>query len=504
MNSTFLALHDNIVDAGIANTDNILASQLQAASDDFVSLAKITVEDDEDEESTKIAEMTANDCGGRPSQHGNKGWDPVPTRKPQSSQITPHVTLSDDNDVEEMISTHPYAYLDSDGWAGIQQDLMQFNVQVPETTMSVEQHYPQQTLSPALTKTSILEKPLSAPNNYGFYTYSFQETTFARRLHRMTLERAFRNLTNPDIDPDFIKRAFRFTFSFSNRKRMLVRFQALLKRKAGESLENWNVPFFHVGGAGTHYPRRDADGKPVYPPNMLAPEKAFGEQYGPRAWVEVETPREGSTHEILDSIGFGGQWFDSHDVEEYLKTKGIYLDGQSSFIEIDPTVIQLTLPSPRQSLSGSEETSMTNNSSPLRTPSPFGNGGLLEAQDMYAQPQPRFDDFNLFETSLMDSNTADGFDKSAADVYNKQIWPWTDAPVLPTDPSFSNSETQLPVLGQMSNYLNTLGARTQSLTFDVEKFLERMIGGSACLGRAPGYRKELIDNALAMSLAEAF
>jgi len=41
-------------------------------------------------------------------------------------------------------------------------------------------------------------------------------------------------------------------------------------------------------------------------------------------------------------------------------------------------------------------------------------------------------------------------------------------------------------------------------TFDVEHFLERMVHASACLGRAPGFRKAAIDDALLSSLQESF
>ena len=105
---------------------------------------------------------------------------------------------------------------------------------------------------------------------------------------------------------------------------MLNRFQELLKRKAGESLENWNVPFFRIGGAGTHFPRRDDMGRKVYPPNIFSPAKAFG----PMPFVVAEIPHSMTTVEqLVEAVGFGGVWFDSHDVEEYLRTKGIFLDG---------------------------------------------------------------------------------------------------------------------------------------------------------------------------------
>ena len=491
MNSTFLTLHDNLVDAGIANGQNALTSQLQAASDEFIMLARINDEDYEDEESQKIAEMNDNEKMDRPCSQKKASSAKMKNDVP-SHKVTRQLNISDDGDVEELPNSQPYAYMDIDDWVGMQQDTMQFSVQVPEVNVPLDQSAQKQTLSAAASKTTTISRPLSSPGNAGYYTYSFQETSFARRLQRMTLERGFRNLTSPNVDAAYVGRAFRFTFCFSNRRRMLQRFSELLKRKAGESLENWNVPFFHIGGAGTHFPRRDAEGNAVYPPNMLPPEKAFNANYGPRAWVEVETPRRGTPQEILESIGFGGQWFDSHDVEEYLKTKGVFLDGTSSFIEIDPSIIRMTIPSLTQGTSSTENSSPTTGQSPpLRTPSPFiGNGGLQAAQDMYTPPEL---DFSMFDTSFEQGIGG----KTAQEAFDKQIWPWEDSSMLPFD-------DPTEVTQSMTGYSHILSRRSQPLTFDVEKFLERMIDGSSCLGRAPGFRKELVDNALVMSLAEAF
>lgn len=66
----------------------------------------------------------------------------------------------------------------------MRQDYQQWTVQVPETHFDIDSIFP------------AIEKPLKATQPY---TYSFQETTFSRRLHRLCLERAFRNLTSPDI-----------------------------------------------------------------------------------------------------------------------------------------------------------------------------------------------------------------------------------------------------------------------------------------------------------------
>ncbi|KIW31114.1 uncharacterized protein PV07_02793 [Cladophialophora immunda] len=509
MNKTFLTLHDNMVDAGILTSHYSLGRQLQAATEEFVALSKIaSPESDEEEEA--IAKITKGSDGKPASEPGESNRrssaqsGAKTSSRPGATKTNARRAVSFDQsstdaeaDVEELPVTggddHSLVALSETAWAtdnsnlhGLN-DLMSFNATVPDVVLFDD---PNEKL--------VVERPLKpAHQPEGSYTYSFQETTFARRLHRMCLERAFRNLTNPNVDPEYIKRAFRFTFCFSNRKRMLQRFQEMLKRKAGESLENWNVPFFHIGGAGTHFPRRDEEGNPVYPPNMISPAKAFG----PQPYVQVETPRmETSVQEMLENIGFGGVWFDSHDVEEYLKTKGIYLDGQSSFIEVDPSVLPLV----KASLSSSDGTSSSDRSpldATLRTPSPIlGAEGLAdpitdpfiarELGDMFARPSTLFPPLSSSTaTSINNSNNNTG----SASQSNAKLLddPWAEFAVL--------TSTSSP-----PTFSDLLSRRPNPLTFDVEMFLERMIHGSACLGRAPGFRKETIDEALMMSLQEGF
>ncbi|OAL39004.1 hypothetical protein AYO20_01755 [Fonsecaea nubica] len=508
MNRTFLALHDNMVEAGILTSHYSLGRQLQAATEEFVALSKVaSPESDEEEEA--IAKFTKGSDEPPLSEPGesNRGSNVKPSAQ-SSSRRPAHLTNAGrsvsldqgstdaEADVEELPLTtkdqHPLVALTDTVWptdnTNLQglDDLMSFSATIPDVMLFDDPY-----------EKLIVERPLKPSHQpEGSYTYSFQETTFARRLHRMCLERAFRNLTNPNVDPEYIKRAFRFTFCFSNRKRMLQRFQEMLKRKAGESLENWNVPFFHIGGAGTHFPRRDDKGNPVYPPNMISPAKAFG----PQPYVQAETPRmETSVQEMLENIGFGGVWFDSHDVEEYLKTKGIYLDGQSSFIEVDPSVLPLV----KASLASSDGTSSSDRSpldATLRTPSPIiGAEGLAdpitdpfiarELGEMFAQPSTLFPS----TSSSSSSSSSSSIPVSTASRNNGKPVddPWADFAAL--------NPTSSPL-----TFSDLLSKKPNPLTFDVDMFLERMILGSACLGRAPGFRKETIDEALVMSLQEGF
>ena len=329
-----------------------------------------------------------------------------------------------------------------------------------------------------------IDRPLKVSQPY---TYSFQETSFHRRLHRMCLEQGYRILTAPNIDPAYVNRRYKLTFCISNRRRMVQRFQEVLKRKAGEPLENYAMPFVGVGGAGKHFPRRDELGNPIYPPNIVTPAQFFG----PLMPVQVETPRphnEESYAQLLESLGFGGEWFDSHDVEEYLKTKGLFLDGSSSFVEMDPSLINLpALTASEPSTSSGSSPGSTVRTPPLpsdnmdagnpnrTSPSTTYMDDLSYTSNLHGMPEPelKLKAYNTLELALAQDN---------------MMW-------FERDPAFVQSLS-------VPEPANTL---RRMVTIDVQRFLQRIIeNSSTCLGRAPGFRKEQVDIALALSLQEAF
>ncbi|KAK2736273.1 hypothetical protein FQN57_000803 [Myotisia sp. PD_48] len=195
--------------------------------------------------------------------------------------------------------------------------------------------------------------PTSSPRLLGGqdvrFTYSFQETNFARRLQRRCIENAYAFLSHPGTSPEYLNRKFRFTFGFTSRSRLAGAFQHLAKRDVGESLEFWEKPFFSIGRAGMHYPREDESGNIIFPPNMHPPERAFG----PLPFHMAEKPdrfHSKTVDEVIDSIGYGGDWFDCNDVEGYLSARGIHLDSRSTFVVIPssalPTSDEATAPNP--------------------------------------------------------------------------------------------------------------------------------------------------------------
>ncbi|KAI1609450.1 hypothetical protein EDD36DRAFT_422403 [Exophiala viscosa] len=526
MNKTFLTLHDNMVDAGILTSHYALGRQLQAATEDFVALSKIAASDSDDEDE-KIADLT-KDASAEPEPEPERRKRSAAKGAPASATVSSsrptrksarntnrgpsfdQVWNDADADMEEVtqgirhntnnsplfaLSQAVYGADDTSNLHGLN-DLMSFNASVPELLFPDDDDLPLITLRGTSDKQSLqaldkyqLERPLKPAYNNGSYTYSFQETTFARRLHRMCLERAFRNLTNPAMDPGYIQRVFRFTFTFSNRKRMLQRFQEMLKRKAGESLENWNVPFFRIGGAGTHFPRRDDEGNPIYPPNMVSAAKAF---VGPQPHIEVETPRsEASINEMLENIGFGGEWYDSHDVEEYLKTKGIFLDGQSSFVEVDRSVLPLVKAGTHsRSRNRNSDATMTTASSTTRSP--------LESLAGVRTPNPPLlsDLADPYMSRDLGELFASTGTSTSMPLFKDADNPWAEFT------GYGGVQNSPPEY--MAGFNDLSGRRASPVMFDVEQFLENMVEDSACLGRAPGFRKETIDNALMMNVQEGF
>lgn len=89
-------------------------------------------------------------------------------------------------------------------------------------------------------------------------TFSFQESTFARRLHRACLERAYQLLLDPDMRPATYERVFRLSLLGRSRAKILSVINTVLARGPHQDLDFWDAPLIHVGGAGTHYPPRDA------------------------------------------------------------------------------------------------------------------------------------------------------------------------------------------------------------------------------------------------------
>ncbi|KAH2643212.1 hypothetical protein KXW54_005247 [Aspergillus fumigatus] len=152
------------------------------------------------------------------------------------------------------------------------------------------------------------------------HTYAFQEVRFARRLQRYCLEHAFRLYVDFRSDPREIHRVFRLVPCVRDRGKTQPRFRQLLMGGRADPLEVPSLPFYTVGGAGTHFPDVDEEGNAIYPANSRMPRRVLGVL----PWPELGTK---GGEEALEAYGLGGEWFDSRDVEGYLKLHGVDVNG---------------------------------------------------------------------------------------------------------------------------------------------------------------------------------
>ncbi|KAL3470356.1 hypothetical protein BJX99DRAFT_267495 [Aspergillus californicus] len=166
------------------------------------------------------------------------------------------------------------------------------------------------------------------------YSYSFLESSFTRRLKRSSLEHAFRIFSDPRSDPLEVFRVFRLVPCFRERAKMYPFFKKLVTSSRGHSLEISALPFYSIGGAGTHYPAKDQAGDPIYPPKMRVPRGILGISPKTGAPADSNPNGESQSQSYLERYGFGGEWFDCRDVEGFLREKGVDIDGSGVF----PTV----------------------------------------------------------------------------------------------------------------------------------------------------------------------
>jgi hypothetical protein len=209
------------------------------------------------------------------------------------------------------------------------------------------------------------------------FTYSYQETTFARRLTRAALEIGFQVLSSATVRPSALLYVFRLSLAYYTLDQLRARFKIMLSCGVDEELDFFETPFIHLGGAGTHYPRKDANG------NVMRRKNTWNvKQVGPPAKriVKLQNVVDGGTEYLhdVDLSGFEGEWYDAHDVQGYLEEKyQCRLDPKSSFAEClisDEEEIWSGYGTRRASGGSSGSPSLTHSSSNASNES-FGQGG---------------------------------------------------------------------------------------------------------------------------------
>ena len=183
--------------------------------------------------------------------------------------------------------------------------------------------------SPYTIPPFLLQPPTSSSSHH--------EPTFTRHLHRLSLEHAFHLFSDARSPPLKIYQVFRLVPCIRDKSKMDPYFRRLVSANIDEPLELHTLPFYCVGGAGTHYPALDGSGRAVFPVNRRLPRRVLGglsvDDGEGLARGGVDSGKRGGDggkneeERRLQAYGLGGDWFDCRDVEGYLKEMGVRLDG---------------------------------------------------------------------------------------------------------------------------------------------------------------------------------
>ncbi|KAK7720307.1 hypothetical protein SLS63_009854 [Diaporthe eres] len=153
-------------------------------------------------------------------------------------------------------------------------------------------------------------RPRKTPENGGALT--------PKELRLACAYNAFETLGNPRVSLDSIRNKFRFLLSLMSREHLTSYYKASLQARLNQSpLDTWDaVPFYGLGGAGSHYP------DPSPPP------RRSGDPEDPAHpdWPFVSDPLFELTTGIRENLD--DTWFDARDLEGYLKERGVCLVAQ--------------------------------------------------------------------------------------------------------------------------------------------------------------------------------
>lgn len=337
-------------------------------------------------------------------------------------------------------------------------------------------------------------------------TYSFQETSFGRRLHRASLEAGYHLALDPTTRRGVFEKVFRLSLMGRDRTKLIATLKAALGRRNNEPLDFWEAPLIHVGGAGTHYPRRDGYGS-LQPRNSSYNLGLIGPQT--LALLDDAAKNNLSTDMTVEVAGYEGEWFDPYDVEGYLEERGIRIDPYSSFAEAEVTEW------PTSPTSATTESSTGVPSTPA-----WADSTLEQTTLVYAEQQPLSNTCiqQADKIKLNDLNDATFTDVGYSDAL---IGSWMDFPDNGQALDALGNKTQATWggLGKPEHMHAQAAAAISSSTaskpsksvdmptaqlpqkilIDVAKLVATLITSGICLGRTPGFRRPQVDEALALA-----
>ncbi|KAF2668134.1 hypothetical protein BT63DRAFT_414168 [Microthyrium microscopicum] len=363
------------------------------------------------------------------------------------------------------------------------------------STSSAELALPSKELPDMNRNSSLLNTlTLKAP-----YTFSTEETTFSRRLHRAALERGYHLLATSSQRPEGVLWTFRLSLLYHTQTALMERIRRMLLRPVDQPLEFYATPFIHLGGAGTHYPKERKQNTYIIkegPINASARLEHTDTGYDPG--IELK----------FDIKEYEGEWFDSNDVEGYLRELGLSIDPRSTFAEanVDDNGILVSLLRKNGALPSVSPTPEPQQAWPVNSITDVSGSTVPVSQAIIDDATARlFPELGLGDSIssawMNDANIAASWlmgGGSRTPEFPASGWSSAQPPSL-WDPLDALGSLELPPSDSTSR---SKSPSMRRVTIDVSSFVDEIIKSGICLGRAPGFRKKDVEHSLVASIIE--
>ena len=461
MNRTFIEYNDKAMASGIINLNPTLGQQLKVTTERFLGLAQVAGQESDAEgpppgtsnprQEAPCAEEQKLSSKGSSRRHNrlipvqeSTSLNPVHPASMLGYEVTYENTgpvdgSSIDTGRQSAQEDYPEYSTRSSSWDDRRMDMQQYRAQVPDVPIMTP-HW------------NLAADTLLRPT----YTYSFQESSFGRRLLRASYEKAYQLLSQPEPPQPDLQR-LRYTLCYGSAQFIAERINQLLKKTSKQSLENWDFPLLHIGNSGLHFPRSSLDSEDPLP-EYWSEQQSLG-PYPPKTpWVHV--PESEYPRNLVQYANVDGMWFDANDVEQYLKSKGLFVDSRTSIAEIE---VEEPVPGLTGDFVTGSPTSMSNDSA--ADPQSPPQGDIPPIPDPFAQNATYMPDVgNTTSAPYMQSTSYDYM--ATANMDTSTVWTTSG----PNKSQMALNMSQPMMLPEFNLY--HLAPRKRKLTIDVDRLLD--------------------------------
>lgn len=508
MGNAFMQLHDFAVDLGILEQAPEFARELHATTEKFLSLARRSSEaGGQDSQSDSPAQETYR-APWRVQKEKSSSPEAIETQPPREQPVLPwggYMVRTEPDmspaipvpDLSNAIPTSTQASLDYEIITMPTPENASFPFGLHQDSLFPD-IFGQAQLPTAYPLPPFSALPLPS-------SLACAESTFGRRLQRTALERGYQLITMTNPPKERFAKVFGFCMLFEPLDKIRERIRASLDRNQGESLDNWQTPFWALGGAGQHQIQQDHSHGRVG--NQGTEEHLKHAFAGGNLGLG---PFDTKTSEIRDKKidprmritlpGFQGDFYDAEEVELYLQSRGVAIQPGQDYLttQVDVTSFEGGGARDHHSMPGFDDWPQSLDDAFDPRPS----SATLRPPSLSPGTGSATDSIPLTMPNVPSSNNAwsvhDGSTSSGMGALHSQFPDFFTGGMLAPGSREDDGST-LAFAGTTTRDSVTPENRKTLVTLDVNALIREIASHAVCLGRSPGWRPKDVNAAFWMA-----